>query len=183
MVSVPPVGRGAVSLQKPVASAPQPADFDEILLLVGRLNYTWTNTESLLLHLIAGLSGTTKDVAIVIFLTLNTTRARVDLVERLAKMDHQSAEERDAVLNLTRSLMKLSGARNRFNHCIYAFDPEGGPPKSILMRIADRKDGIRMGQTLDLDAAAIDTIRQAIADLARINQEIWSHIARFDYPS
>ena len=166
MVSVPSVGRGAVSLQKPVASAPQPADFDEILLLVGRLNYTWTNTESLLLHLIAGLSGTTKDVAIVIFLTLNTTR-----------------EERDAVLNLTRSLMKLSGARNRFNHCIYAFDPEGGPPKSILMRIADRKDGIRMGQTLDLDAAAIDTIRQAIADLARINQEIWSHIARFDYPS
>ena len=76
----------------------QPAAFDEILLLVGRLNYTWTNTESLLLHLIAGLSGTTKDVAVVIFLTLNTTRARVDLVERLAKMPHQAKAERDAVL-------------------------------------------------------------------------------------
>jgi hypothetical protein len=172
-----------LSVQKPVSSAAQPADFDEILLLVGRLNYTWTNTESLLLHLIAGLSGTTKDVAIVIFLTLNTTRARVDLVERLAKMDHQKPEERDAVLHLTRSLMKLSGARNRFNHCIYAFDPEGGPPKSILMRIADRKDGIRMGQTLDLDVAAIDTIRKSISDLARINQEIWTHIAKYGYPN
>lgn len=171
-----------MSVQKPVNIAPQPTDFDEILLLVGRLNYTWTNTESLLLHLIAGLSGTTKDVATVIFLTLNTTRARVDLVERLAKMDHQAMAERDDVLRLTRDLMKLSGARNRFNHCIYAFDPEGGPPKSILMRIADRKDGIRMGQILNLDAAALDTIRKAIADLARINQDIWAHIARYAYP-
>ena len=171
-----------MTAQNPGGIAQQPSDFDQILLLVGRLNYTWTNTESLLLHLIAGLSGTTKDVATVIFLTLNTTRARVDLVERLAKMDHQAPEERDAVLRLTRDLMKLSGARNRFNHCIYAFDPEGGPPKSILMRIADRKDGIRMGQTLDLDAAAIDTIRRSSADLARINQDIWAHIARYGYP-
>ena len=183
MVSVPPYGRWALTLQKPVNSGNQPADFDEILLLVGRLNYTWTNTESLLLHLIGGLSGTTKDVAVVIFLTLNTTRARVDLVERLAKMDHQSPTERDAVLRLTRSLMKLSGARNRFNHCIYAFDPEGGPPKSILMRIADRKDGIRMGQALDLDAAAIAHIRQSITDLAQLNQEIWAHIAQYGYPA
>lgn len=167
----------------PVVSNPaQPAEFDSILLLIGRLNYTWTNTESLLLHLIAGLSGTTKDVAVVIFLTLNTTRARVDLVERLAKMPHQAPAERDAVLGLTKGMMKLSGARNRYNHCIYAFDPDGGPPKSILMRIADRKDEIRMGQTVDLDAAAIADIARAIDDLARINQEIWAHIARFGYP-
>lgn len=167
----------------PVPGSPaQPAEFDGILLLIGRLNYTWTNTESLLLHLIAGLSGTTKDVAVVIFLTLNTTRARVDLVERLAKMPHQAPAERDAVLELTKGLMKLSGARNRYNHCIYAFDPDGGPPKSILMRIADRKDEIRMGQTVDLDATAIANIAQSIDDLARINQEIWAHIARFGYP-
>jgi hypothetical protein len=161
----------------------QPANFDEILLLVGRLNYTWTNTESLLLHLIAGLSGATKDVSIVIFLTLNTTRARVDLVERLAKMDVRDPTERDAVLRLTKSLMSLSGLRNRFNHCIYAFDADGGPPKSILMRIADRKDGIRMGQALDLDEAAIGTIRQSIVDLAHLNQEIWAHIANYGYPT
>jgi hypothetical protein len=171
-----------MSFDPNLKNAPQPAEFDGILLLVGRLNYTWTNTESLLLHLIAGLSGTTKDVAIIIFLTLNTTRARVDLVERLAKMPHQSLAERDAVLALTKGLMKLSGARNRYNHCIYAFDPDGGPPKSILMRIADRKDEIKMGQTVDLDAAAIADIRQAINDLARINQDIWAHIVHFGYP-
>ena len=171
-----------MSSESRIKSVPQPSDFDDILLLIGRLNYSWTNTESLLLHLIAGLSGTTKDVAVVIFLTLNTTRARVDLVERLAKMPHQAPSERDAVLALTKGLMKLSGARNRFNHCIYAFDPDGGPPRSILMRIADRKDEIRMGQTIDLDAAAIDTIRQSVEALSRINQQIWAHIAQYGYP-
>ena len=172
-----------MSTQQRISPDAPRADFDEFLLLIGRLNYTWTNTESLLLHLIAGLSGTTKDVAVVIFLTLNTTRARVDLVERLAKMDHQDPEERDAVLRLTRDMMKLSGARNRFNHCIYAFDPEGGPPRSILMRIADRKDGIRMGQALDLDAAAVDSIAKSIADLTLVNRDIWAHISRYGYPA
>ena len=93
---------------------------------MGRLNYAWTNTESLLIHLIAGLADTSKDVAVIIFLTLNTTRARTDLVERLAKMDDRDADEREAVLVLTRRLLKLSSLRNRYNHCIYAFDPTVG---------------------------------------------------------
>ena len=71
-------------------------DFDAFLLLIGKLNYTWTNTESLLIHLIAGLCKIDKNTALIIFLTLNTTRARIDLVNRLAKRDGVSAKERDA---------------------------------------------------------------------------------------
>src|SRR5690606_145654 len=62
-----------------------PTRFQQVLLLIGKLNYTWTNTESLLIHLIAGLAKVDKETAVIIFLTLNTTRARIDLVERLAK--------------------------------------------------------------------------------------------------
>ncbi len=36
-----------------------PEEFDGALVRIGRLNYTWTNTESVLIHLIAGLAGTT----------------------------------------------------------------------------------------------------------------------------
>ncbi|HGG65631.1 MAG TPA: hypothetical protein ENK34_13765, partial [Rhodobacteraceae bacterium] len=95
----------------------------QVLLLVGRLNYTWTNTESLLIHLIAGLAGVDKDVAVVIFLTLNTTRARVDMVNRLAKMERCPDDQRQAVLKLTTALMREAALRNRYNHCIYSFDP------------------------------------------------------------
>ena len=68
---------------------------------MGELNYTWTNTESLLIYLIAGLARTDKETAIVVFLTLNTTRARIDLVERLAKLPKTAPECRDEVLAVT----------------------------------------------------------------------------------
>ncbi len=158
-------------------------DFDGVLLLVGRLNYAWTNTESLLIHLIAGLADTSKDVAVIIFLTLNTTRARTDLVERLAKMDGRPAEERETVLALTRRLLKLASLRNRYNHCIYAFDPDGGSPRTILMRIADRKDQIKVGEINTLDADALDRIESAIEELSDINRSIWTVIKARGYPT
>lgn len=161
---------------------PPGPSFDEALLLIGRLNYTWTNTESLLVHLIAGLARTDKDTAVILFLTLNTMRARVDVVERLAKLDRVEAKERARILAATRKLVRHSAARNRYNHSIYAFDPESGNVRTILMRIADKKDEIRMGQSTDLDAAAIEKIKTAIGELAELNREFWSIIRDFDYP-
>lgn len=162
--------------------AHQPS-FDAFLLLVGRLNYAWTNTESLLIHLIAGLAEVDKETATVIFLTLNTTRARIDLVERLSKLDRVSAEERDPVLALTGRIQRQSALRNRYNHCIYAFDPENGNLHTILMRIADRKDTLKIGQSTPLNDAAAEDIETAISELTAINHGIWQVIAQFGYPA
>ena len=159
------------------------AAFDEALLLIGRLNYSWTNTESLLVHLIAGLARTDKETAVILFLTLNTMRARVDLVDRLATLDRVAAEERKRVLAATRRLVTLSAARNRYNHSIYAFDPESGNVRTILMRIADRKDEIRVGRTTNLDQQARDEIGAAIVEISELNRELWSIIRDFNYPS
>ncbi|MFY1711579.1 hypothetical protein [Tritonibacter mobilis] len=163
-------------------TAHQPS-FDAFLLLVGRLNYAWTNTESLLIHLIAGLAEVDKETATVIFLTLNTTRARIDLVERLSKLDRVSAEERDPVLALTGRIQRQSALRNRYNHCIYAFDPENGNLHTILMRIADRKDTLKIGQSTPLNDAAAEDIETAISELTAINHGIWQVIAQFGYPA
>lgn len=160
----------------------QPIDFDAFLLLIGKLNYAWTNTESLLIHLIAGLSGMDKETATVVFLTLNTTRARIDMVERLAKLPRISQTERDRMLMLTKRIQGQSALRNRYNHCIYAFDGEGSNPRTILMRIADRKDRLMMGQVNDLDTAAAGQVEDAIAELSQINRDIWQSIADFGYP-
>ena len=157
-------------------------NFEAFLLLLGRLNYTWTNTESLLIHLIAGLSEVDKETAVVIFLTLNTTRARVDLVERLAKLERTDPEARKEILEKTRRIQKLSGLRNRLNHCIYSFDPESGEARSILMRIADRKDNIKIGQTTDLDASALKEIENSLEEMAELNKDIWSLIVAQSYP-
>lgn len=158
------------------------SDFDAFLLLIGKLNYAWTNTESLLIHVIAGLSGMDKETATVVFLTLNTTRARIDLVERLSKLDKSNAE-RAAILALTGRIQKQSGLRNRYNHCIYAFDAEGGNPRSILMRISDRKDRLMIGQTNLLDQAAVKDVEIAIQEMVAINQDIWRLISDLNYPN
>lgn len=157
-------------------------DFDAFLLLIGKLNYSWTNTESLLIHLIAGLSAMDKEIATVVFLTLNTTRARIDMVERLSKLERVDKIERERVLELTGRIQRQSALRNRYNHCIYAFDTEGENPRSILMRIADRKDKLMMGQVNDLDAAAAEAVEAAIAELRAINRDIWKTVSDFNYP-
>jgi len=156
--------------------------FDRLILLVGRLNYMWTNTESLLIHLIAGLSDTKKDVAVIIFLTLNTTRARIDLVERLAKMEGRPAEIRDPILEHTQRLSKLSSIRNRYNHCIYSFDADSGNPKTILMRIADRKTDIKLGREDTMDEKAIQDIEDVVAELSAANRDIWRLIGQLGFP-
>lgn len=142
----------------------------------------WTNTESLLIHLIAGLSGANKDVAVIIFLTLNTTRARIDLVERLAKMEGRPAKIRDPILEHTQRLSKLSSIRNRYNHCIYSFDAESGNPKTILMRISDRKTDIKLGREDTVDDNAIKEIENIVDQLSAANHDIWQLIKKLGFP-
>jgi hypothetical protein len=170
-----------------IAAAPETADtaarFQEILLLVGQLNYTWTNTESLLIHMIAGLAGVDKETAIVIFLTLNTPRARLDLVERLAKMKKTSPECRREVLDATRRLTDEAKLRNKYNHCIYSFDPDSGRGITQLMRIFEGKDDIRYGKIESLDERELDRIRQSIASLIEINHRFWDITRRYGFPS
>ena len=164
-------------------SADPRRQFERLLLRTGEMNYIWTNTESLLIHLIAGLAGVDKETAVVIFLILNTTRARIDLVERLAKMDRRDAEERDEVLSRSRALSRLSGIRNHFNHCIYSFDPESGNAHTILMRISDRKTGLKMGRTDPVDDAELARIEGAIAELVALNRDLWGLIRARSYPA
>lgn len=158
------------------------AAFEAHLLLIGRLNYAWTNTESVLVHLIAGLAKTDKETATVVFLTLNTARARITLVERLAKMEHTDPALRDAVLAATRRMNGVSRLRNRYNHCIYAFDDEGGGARTILMRVQDNAKRIRMGQASSLDEEALDDVRDALREIDAINRDLWTLIAAHDLP-
>ena len=156
--------------------------FDEILLLIGRLNYTWTNTESLLIYLIAGLAKVDKETAIVIFLTLNTTRARIDLVERLAKMAKTPKSARKDVLPLLDKLNQQSKLRNKYNHCIYSFDARGDISHTHLMRIFDGKETIKYGKVEALDDEEIVRISACIKDIAEVNREIWAVVHANGFP-
>ncbi|MES0812318.1 hypothetical protein ABLO27_22705 [Roseibium sp. SCPC15] len=157
-------------------------DFQEFLTLVGRLNYTWTNTESLLIHMIAGLTGVRKDMATVIFLTLNTSRARIDLVERLVKMEGQDPDLRAEVLELTQSMHKTLKLKNKYNHCIYSFDNEGRNASTILMRISDHKDAIKFGKTSPINKREISLVKETILKTETVNKGLWNFFRRRKFP-
>ncbi|MEP2703987.1 MAG: hypothetical protein ABJQ71_08460 [Roseibium sp.] len=157
-------------------------DFQTFLSLVGRLNYTWTNTESLLIHMIAGLAGVTKEVATIIFLTLNTSRARIDLVERLVKMDNQAKDLKDEVLELTSSMSKTLKLKNKYNHCIYSFDCEGRNASTVLMRISDRKNEIEYGKTSPINNREISLVKETISKTQNVNKALWGFFQKHSYP-
>lgn len=156
--------------------------FQDILLLVGQLNYTWTNTESLLIYLIAGLAKVDKETAIIIFLTLNTTRARIELVERLAKMAKTPVACREAVLTVTDKLTRQAKLRNKYSHCIYSFDETGTHGSTQLMRIVDGKDNVKYGKIEALDDKEMGRIHDSIEGIRAINKDIWSIIADNSFP-
>jgi hypothetical protein len=162
-------------------SLPMPR-LQEVLLLVGQLNYTWTNTESLLIYLIAGLAKVDKETAIIIFLTLNTTRARIELVERLAKMAKTPAACRVAVLSVTEQLTRQSKLRNKYSHCIYSFDETGTRASTQLMRIFDSKDAIKYGKMEELDESEMKRISASISAIANINKDIWKIVETHSFP-
>ncbi|NHQ74358.1 hypothetical protein HAT86_07750 [Roseovarius gahaiensis] len=75
-----------------------------------------------------------------------------------------------------------AGLRNKYNHCIYSFDPNGGPPNTIMMRIADRKTEILVGKQEVADDAELAKFDAAVERLQALNLDIWDAIRRFDYP-
>lgn len=156
--------------------------FQEVLLLVGQLNYTWTNTESLLIYLIAGLARVDKETAVIIFLTLNTTRARIDLVERLAKTVKTKPACREAILSVSDQLSHQAKLRNKYSHCIYSFDETGMHASTQLMRIFDSKDAVRYGKIEELDEPEMKRIAASIETIGGINREIWRIVEEYAFP-
>lgn len=148
----------------------------DVLLRVGRLNYVWTNTESLLIYIIAHLLDVKKEAAIVVFLTLNTTRARIDLVERLAKLKSTPAAERKLILAIMNRLKREARVRNKYNHCIYSFDAEGEISSTQLMRIVDDADEVRYGKIEKLDEREVGTLEKSIGEIIGISRELWAFI-------
>jgi hypothetical protein len=153
------------------------ARINQVLQLVGQLNYVWTNTESLFIYLIGHLVGTNKEVAIVIFLTLNTTRARLDLLERLAKSGSTSQPTRNAVLGIVDRLKHEARVRNKYNHCIYSFDDQGELSGTQLMRIADFSNDLKYGKVESLDEGEVGRIRAAIEKITAVNKDIWAFMS------
>ncbi len=145
---------------------------EDLLLLIGKINYAWTNTESLLIYLMAFMMGSPKDVAIVTFLTLNTSRARLELVDRLLRLESTDPGVRARLGPLIIRMKAAAAVRNKYNHCIYSFDEHGDIDATQLLRIADYGEKLKYGKMETLGKEEISKIEGAILEIVKTNKQI-----------
>jgi len=163
------------------AKAPQTAEQrTTVLALIGNLVFSWSNNESLFIYLLGILLQTDDVAAAVVFSTLNTTRARLDLIQRLARVkirDEDVAKELDGLI---KRFNKASRVRNEFNHCLYSLGPNGEIAQTQSMKLQEVKGKLKWGEIKPMDDLRMKQMVKSINDLKKLNRDIWSFLPRLE---
>jgi hypothetical protein len=163
------------------ASAPASADRRTLILaLIGNLVSSWSNNESLFIYVLMILMKTDQASAALTFATLNTTRARLDLIQRLAKITIRDKTLDKALSKIIDRFNETTQVRNEFNHCMYVVDAGGQITHTQSMRIVQTKDNLQFGEMKPMDDARLKSMVKATRAMTRINREIWDFLPRLE---
>ena len=146
----------------------------EILALIGNLVYSWSNNESMFIYVIMLLLGTDQAAATIVFATLNTTRARLDLVQRLAAVKISNKALAKRLDGLIRRFNECTRFRNEFNHCSYTLSDRGEITHTQILRLQERNGKLELGQVRKMDRHRINAIVDTINELRAVNRELWA---------
>jgi len=149
-----------------------------IMALIGNLVYSWANNESMFIYVLMILMNTDEASAAVVFTTLNTTRARLDLVERLARIKIREKSIQKALERIIAQFNELTKLRNEFNHCMYTLNERGEITHTHSIRMQDVKGKLQLGVIRKMDDARINDILAAVRDMTKLNREIWDFLPR-----
>jgi hypothetical protein len=111
--------------------------------------------------------------AAIVFATLNTTRARLDLVQRLAKAKVKDRNAAKTLGQLIDRFNECTRIRNEFNHCMYTVSERGEITHTHSMRIREAGNRLMLGEVRAMDNARIQELIGTITDLRRLNRELW----------
>lgn len=163
------------------AVAPKSADRrTSILALIGNLVFSWSNNESLFIYLLMILLNTDQTSAAIVFATLNTTRARLDLIQRLAKMQIKDRAVAKQLSQLIERFNDCTRIRNEFNHCMYNVDDRGEITHTHSIRIVETRKQLQLGDVRPMDDRRIKEMVETIGELKRLNRDIWDYLPRLE---
>lgn len=145
---------------------------------IGSLSCAWSNNESMFIYLIMLLLGTDEARAAIVYSTLNTTRARLDLVHRLSRIRVKDKDLRDQIDALIDGFAAANKLRNELIHATYATDERGNIAHTNSMRIVESKGKLSFGDAKPFDESRMQQIIDAVADLRDLNRQIWDLLPR-----
>ena len=159
------------------ADAPTETDQrSQIMLAVGNLVFAWSNNESVFIYALMELLDTDFASAATTFVSLNTTRARLDLVRRLGKMKIADQKLLRRLERLIERFNDCTKVRNEFNHCIYKVNERGEITHTTTLRVSESKDGVKIAEIKPLDMPRVEEIGRTIQKLMRLNQDLWAYL-------
>ena len=163
------------------ALAPKSADHrTSILALIGNLVFSWSNNESLFIYLLMLLLRTDQTSAAIVFATLNTTRARLDLIQRLAKVQIKDPAIDKALSKLISRFVDCTRIRNEFNHCMYMVDDHGEITHTHSIKIVETRKKLEFGEVRAMDDKRLKEMIETTRELKALNRDIWNFLPRLD---
>lgn len=151
-----------------------------VLALIGNLVFAWSNNESVFIYALMLLLETDQVSAALVFGTLNTARARTDLIRRLAVAKLGEDLLRAELDDLVKRFDTATKLRNELNHAIYEIDGTGAITHTHAMRVEERRGGVRFGATKPMDAARIRTMTAAVEEAKLLNRDLWAYLPRLE---
>ncbi|MGI9385072.1 MAG: hypothetical protein ACR2PO_18120 [Methyloligellaceae bacterium] len=151
-----------------------------ILALIGNLSFSWSNNESMFIYVLQVLLETDFTSAAITFVTLNTTRARLDLIRRLAKYKVPDPAVVRKLERLIERFNRCTKLRNEFNHCIYQLDETGQITHTNVLRIHETKKEMTIATLKKMDAARLREITNTVRRLRTINRDIWAFLTELE---
>lgn len=150
------------------------------LSLIGDLNFAWSNNESMFIYVLMLLLDTDETAAAVVFSTLNTTRARLDLAQRLAKIRIADKELRAELDGIVEDFGVGTRLRNDLNHATFVVDADGAITHTQSMKLEEGRGRLRFGTRRPVDQARLDEIAAATQALYLLNRRIWDILPRLE---
>lgn len=151
-----------------------------LLALIGNHVFCWSNNESMLIYLLMLLLETDQTSAAIVFSTLNTTRARLDLIQRLGKAKVADRALLGTINRLVRRFGDLTRDRNELNHCIFMVDERGEITHTQSTRVHEANGRLQFGETRAVDAKRIKAMIETIRSLKALNRMIWTFLPELE---
>lgn len=152
----------------------------EIFALIGHLTFSWSNNESMFIYVVMLLLRTDEAAAAIVFGTLNTTRARLDLVQRLAKARITDPAIAARLAKLIKTFDEGTRLRNEFNHAMYTVDGSGAITATHAMRIEERKGRLEFGRERAMDEARLAQLGETIQRMNGLNRDLWAFLPELE---
>jgi hypothetical protein len=151
-----------------------------LLALIGELNLNWSNNESLFIFIIKALLQTDEASAAIVFATLNTTRSRLDLISRLARVKLKGSPLQRELKDIVQAFLARTRFRNELSHATFISNPSGEITHTLSTKLDERGGALIFGTQRSVDRQRTEEIAQEVAALKSLNKRIWAFIENLE---